>query len=116
MTRNKILQALRGKVPSPLIVGNDQQHQSRIVVRDPFDVSDGFKWGRWLVQVFRARPVHGVTIWNNPALVLDHDPTTEPWIVAFEGEPERTGFKDEIDLVDYVSQRLKRAPTGRRAA
>jgi hypothetical protein len=115
MTRNKILNALRRHVPEPLVTALDQQHQNRVVVRDPSDHSDGSKWGRWLVQVFRARPVHGVTVWNNPSLVLDQDPMVEPWIVAFDGEPERTGFRDELDIADFVAQRLRHR-NGRRAA
>jgi hypothetical protein len=103
--RHHLHQLLRQRVPAPWVVALDQRHPSRIVVRDPTDLSDG-RHGRWLVQVFQAAPVANATVWHNPPQVLDYL-GGESWIVAFDEEPERTGFKDSFDLADFVVTRLQ---------
>lgn len=107
ITRNKLLATLKGRVPFPFVAALDQTHASRIVVRDPTDRSDGTPSGRWVVQIFRATPARGVTVWQNPALVLDAT-GGDQWIAAVDEQQEVTGFRDLIDLVDYVLTELSR--------
>lgn len=97
---------LRAKLPAPFVAAMDSRHATRISIRDTNDHSDGSKHGRWVAQAFRARPVPGVTVWHHPSHLLDAD--NQPWILAFEDETERTGFKDELDLVDWILLRIER--------
>lgn len=106
-TRNKLLSALREQISAPFMVGLDQSHASKIVIRDLSDRSNGARWGRWVVQVFRAVPMRGTTVWHNPALVL-RDTGGEQWIAAVGDQPEVTGFLEVSDLADYVASQLDR--------
>lgn len=118
MSRNRLLTVLRARLPASYVAAFDQQHASRIVIRDPNDTPDGFRWGRWAAQVFRARPVPGVTVWHRPHQMLEMpDAGAEQWLLVVGDGVEVTGWRDEVDLVDYLVQELERAArTARRAA
>ncbi len=107
MKRNRIVTVLKNRLAPPLAASIDNRHPSRIIVRDTSDTSDGSRHGRWLCQVFRAVPVQDATEWQNPERILELG-SEMPWIVAFDDEVERTGFKDEIDLSDWILLRVER--------
>jgi hypothetical protein len=100
-----LLQLLRQKVPPPWLVALDQRHTSRIVVRDPTDLSEG-RHGRWLAQVYQAAPTAKATVWHHPQLLLEYL-GGESWMVAIDDQTERTGFKDAFDLVDFMVTELQ---------